>query len=176
MNIGRAWGISETSSPDMIGIVVTNAPTCGLKVFQDIWDIRQSTSPYLRYSNKLDTSINRLFTNNLVALTIFTEVIGEKIYDSSSQDLYTRCRMNPAADSDNIPAPQFVDLGLFTINALDTGASLWTPATRVGRPTYVAHGSAPDHIFEKVSAVRDDVRLNSDNNYRTGFEIWRGNH
>ena len=61
--------------------------------------------------------------------------------------------MNLAADPVNIPAPQFLNLGLSTINALDKEAILWTPTTIVGRPTDVAHGSAPDHIFEKLQRL-----------------------
>ena len=61
--------------------------------------------------------------------------------------------MNLAADPVNTPAPKFEDLGISTINALDKDASLWTPATRIGRPTDVAHGSTPDHIFEKIQRL-----------------------
>ena len=38
---------------------------------------RQSNNPNLRYSYKLDTSIDGNFTNNLVAPRIFTEVVSE---------------------------------------------------------------------------------------------------
>ena len=104
-NIGHACGISETSSPDMIWIIGATAPPCGHNVIQEIRDILQSTSPYFIKSNKLDTSINRQFANNLVAPPIFFEVIGDKLSDSSIRDLYTRCRMNLAEDPVNIPAP-----------------------------------------------------------------------
>ena len=78
--------------------------------------------------------------------------------------------MNLVADPTNVPAPQFVDLVLSTIDALDKGASLWSPATRVGRPKYVIYWSAPDHIFGKTAAVRDTVSANSEYNYKTDFE------
>ena len=55
--------------------------------------------------------------------------------------------MNFAEDPANAPSPQFVGFGISKINALDKGASLWTPAIIVVRPTFVAHGSALDHIF-----------------------------
>ena len=81
--------------------------------------------------------------------------------------------MNLTADPVNIPKPQFMDLGISTINALDKSASLWNPATRVGRPTDVTHGRVPDHIFEIVTAVREKVSAKSDYSYKTDFEIWR---
>ena len=58
-----------------------------------------------------------------------------------------------------------------TIDSLDKGASLWNPATIVGRPTDVAYGITPDNMFEIATAVRDDVSAKSDYNYKTYFEI-----
>ena len=63
--------------------------------------------------------------------------------------------MNLAADPINILASQLLDLGLLAINTLDKSASLWTPTNRVGTPMDIDHGSAHDHIFEKVTVVRD---------------------
>ena len=152
--IGHACGISETSSLDLIGIIGATASPYGLNKIQKIWNIWKSIFLDLRHSNKLDTSINQKFTNNMVAPPVFDEVLGDKLSNSSVRDLYMRCIINLVADSVNLPAPQFVDLGLSTINVLNKGDSLCTPATRVGGPVYVAHGSAPDHNFEKVTAVR----------------------
>ena len=47
---------------------------------------------------------------------------------------------------------------------MDKGASLWNPSSRVGRPTDVTHGSAPDHI-KKNTAVGDAVSAKSDYKY-----------
>ena len=111
----------------------------------------------------------------MVAPPIFAEVLGDKISHNSIRGLYMRCRMKLTADPVNIPKPQFMDLGISTINALDKSASLWNPATRVGRPTDVTHGRVPDHIFEIVTAVREKVSAKSDYSYKTDFEIWREN-
>ena len=43
----------------------------------DIDDIQQSTTPYLINSNKLDTSIDVNFTNDLVELPNFTVVLSD---------------------------------------------------------------------------------------------------
>ena len=117
----------------MIGIIGADSPPCGLNVSHEIWNTWQSTSPDLRKSDKLDTSINRQLTNNLVASPIFTEVIGDKLSDISRRDIYMCCRMNFIADPIDIPAPQFVDLGLSAITAMDKGASLWTPLPDIER-------------------------------------------
>ena len=82
-----------------------------------------------------------------------------------------RCRMNLVADPANISSPQFVNLGLSTINALDKSAIIWTPYTIVGRTIDVAHGSAPDHIFEEVIAVEKKVSAKSDCSYKLIFKF-----
>ena len=84
----------------------------------------------MRY-NKLDTTIDGNFPDNMVVPPIFSGVLCDKLSDSSIQDIYTRCGMNLAADSVNIPAPKFVDLGFSAIDVVDKGASLWTPDIRV---------------------------------------------
>ena len=90
----------------------------------------------------------------MVVPPIFTEELCEKLSDSFIQDIYMRCWMNLTEDPINISVLQFVDLGLSTMNAMDKGTSIWTPATRVGRPTYVSHWRALDHIFlEKIQRL-----------------------
>ena len=88
------------------------------------YNIQKSATPDLIKSNKLDTSIDVKFPNNLVVPPIFTEVICDKLYNSFIQDLYMPCRMNLAADPINILSLQLVDLGLSTIYSLDKGASI----------------------------------------------------
>ena len=172
-NIDNACGISENSSPDLIGIIGDTDLPCGLNVIQEIGDIRRSISPYFIKSNNLDTFINQQFTNNIFARPIFTEIIVDKLSDMSSGDLHTRCRMNLTEDPVNILALQFVDLGISTIDALDIISSLCALTTRVVRPTNAAHGSATNIIFGITTEVRDYVSTNSDYNYKTNFEIWR---
>ena len=127
-------------------------------MIQYIGDIWKSTFPDLIESNKLDTSIIQKFTDILVALPILSDKLDEELSESSSRDLYTLCRMNLVADPGNIPALQFVDLGLSTMNALDKGASLFTPATKGIMPTNVAHGRAVGHTFGITTVVRDELR------------------
>ena len=157
-------GIRKSSTPDSSDSAGTRgtgtriyigatAPPCGLNLNPKIDDIRKSATPDLMNANQLDTSIDWQFTNNLVAPPIFTDLLWEKLSYSSIQDIYTHSRMKFAADTVNISAPQLVNLGLSTINTLDTGASIWTPATIFVRPTNVAHWSAPDHILEKLQRL-----------------------
>ena len=172
-------GSSDSTRTRGTGIRIpigNTAPCCGLNVSLKIDDIRQPATPNLRNSNKLDTSIDRKLTNNLVAPPIFTDLIYEKLYNSSIWDIYTSFQMNFVANTVNIPAPQFVDLGISTIDTLDKGSSIWTPVTIFGRPMDVTHWSARDQIFGKTTPVGDVVSAKSDYNYKTDFETWRKNH
>ena len=60
----------------------------------------------LRDYDKLDTSIDGNFTNNLVAQPIFTDAVSEKIYNSSIRDHYVPVRMHLAVDPVNSVTPQ----------------------------------------------------------------------
>ena len=153
-NIGHSYEIIETSSQDLIVIIGNTVPPCGPNVSSEIDNIRQSATPYLRNSNKLDTSIDRQFTNNLNVLPIFTEIFGGKLSNSSSQYLCIRFWMNLTTDPVNIPAPPFLNLYISTIKALEKGTSLWTPNIRVGRPNNVAYWSVPDHFLRTYSGWR----------------------
>ena len=44
-------------------------------------------------------------------MSIFRKLIGDKLADGSSQDLYTRCRMNFIDDPVQIKTPQFMGMG-----------------------------------------------------------------
>ena len=66
---------------------------------------RLALRPDLINSNKLETYIDGQFTNNLVETPIFTEVLCDKLSDSSVQDIYMSFRMNLAEDPINIQAP-----------------------------------------------------------------------
>ena len=60
----------------------------------------------LRDYDKLDTSIDGNFTNNLVAQPIFTDAVSEKIYNSSIRDHYVPVGMHLAVDPVNSVTPQ----------------------------------------------------------------------
>ena len=81
----------------------TTDPPYGFNASPDIDDIWQYPTPDLRKSKKIDTSIDGRFTQNLVSQPIFTEVLCDKLSDSSCRDIYTRCRMNLTADPGNVP-------------------------------------------------------------------------
>ena len=148
------WKYSTPDYNESIGTSITignsdtsTAPPYGLNVIPKIGDTRQSPTPDLRDFDKLDTSIDGKFTNNLVTPSILTNVISDKLSNSPIWDIYVRVGMHLVADPVNSVTPQFVDLGFSTVDALDKGAGLRNPATRVRKPKDVSHCSLTDHIF-----------------------------
>ena len=131
--------IIETSSPDLLRIIGTDPP-CGLSLIQEVGDIHQPTYPGLvRQFQKLDATTDGKLSDNRDLTSIFSKVISDKLSNGSRKDLYTRCRMNLTVDSIQTQTTQLLDLGLSTINTLDEGSDLSTPATRIRRPMDGAH-------------------------------------
>ena len=125
---------------------------------------RQSASPTIIKSNKLDAAIDGKFTNNPVALPIFTKVFSDKLSNNYIPGLYARVGMHLAKDPANPVTTQFLDHGLSTVDVLNKGAGIWSPSAIVKRCPEVAHWSAKDHAVVK-----------STYNYKIDFEIWRLN-
>ena len=51
-------------------------------------------------------------------MSISIKVIGDKLSNGSSQDIYTPCKMNLTEDPIQTQTPQFINLGISTINTL----------------------------------------------------------
>ena len=167
-------GIFEKSSPVLI-VIIETSPPCWLKLSQEVFNIGQSTSPGLvRQSQKLDAAIDRNLSNNRDSTSIFRKVVCEKLSNGSIQGLYTRFRMNLAVYTFQSHTPKLVDLGISTINALDEGSGLSTPATRIQRPMHGDHWSMPNNIFGETIAVGvSESESYSDYNYKTELQVWK---
>ena len=97
-DIHNAFSAVETTYPVLIGIFTTSPP-CGINTIHKVANKRQSASPGLvRQSQKLDAFVDGNFSDNQDLTSIFSKVICDKLSKSSIWDMYTRCRMNFAAD------------------------------------------------------------------------------
>ena len=120
----------------------------------------------------MDAVVDGKLTDDLDYASILVKVIGHKLSDSFSGDLYSLCRINFADDLIQTHTPQFMDMGFSTINSLDESGGLNTPATRIQRSMYGSHWSAPDHVFdEEISVVMSEAKSDHDYNYKTGFQF-----
>ena len=121
----------------------------------------------------MDSVVDRKLPNNLNYVSIFIKLIGHKIYYGCSDDLYLRFRMNFEDDVVQTKAPQFMDMGILTINTSDEDSVLGTPATRIQSPTDGSHWSTPEHFFGEAAAVGiSSEKSDHDYNYKTYFKIW----
>ena len=137
----------------MIGGVGTSPP-CGLNRSLQVANKQQSTSPHHGQQHpKLDAVVDGKLPDDLDSASIFSKVIGHKISDGSSNDLYLRCRMNYTTDAVQTQVSQFMNLGLPLINTLDESGILSTTPTRIWRTTDGTHWMAPDHISCEMTAV-----------------------
>ena len=118
-NIYNALSIVEPLSPVLI-LIVSTYPPCGIEANQKVVNKWQSTSHgSVGHTQILDAAVDTKFPNDLDSEYISSKAIGHNLYDGSSSDLYTLCRMNFAADIFQAQTTQFMDSGFSTINTLD---------------------------------------------------------
>ena len=175
----RINAISKNSTPYTSGISGTSAaPPAGGIWSPGIGNIWQSTSPNIREFDELNADVDRKFSNNLIVPPVITQVFREKISGSPIRDIYARCGVNLATDHVNPMESQLLDHGLYTVNSLNKGAGICSPATITIRSWDVPHWSAADHAIVKSAAVGDAVVAKLDyreENYKTNFKIWMEN-
>ena len=139
----------EAPYPVLIGIVATSSP-CGLNAIQQVANKRKSASPVLvGNTQKLDAVVDGNFPDALDSASIFSKVIGQKLSNSYRSDLYSRCRINFAADPVQIQTPQFMDMWFSAINALYETIGPITPDTIIQIPMDGSHWRVVDHFLVK---------------------------
>ena len=105
----------------------------------------------------MNAAVDRNFSNDMIVMTVRTQVSGDELSDSSSRYLYKCFRVNLTTESVNTVAPQFVNNGLSIINTLNKSAGIWIPANRVKRSPDFTHCSTEDNTERKKAAVGDAV-------------------
>ena len=82
--------------------------------------------------------------------------------------------MNLTEYSAQTQTPEFVDLGILAINALDEGSGIITPANRIQRPMDGPNWRAHNNIFGETSSVGViEERFDYDSNYKLIFKFGR---
>ena len=106
------------NSPVMIGGGTTVSPTrTGI---QEIVSPKGSTgSVEVKNTQIFNISINVNWTNKGESTLILSKVIRQELSHNSSSDIYSRCRDNFMSDSVGTKIPDFMNLGLPAVNALD---------------------------------------------------------
>ena len=113
-------------------VIVDTYPPCGLDTSLQVENKRQSTSTALvGNTQKLDAVVDINLLNDMDYASIFGELIGHKLSGSSSNDLNLRCRIKFVGQVVQTQTPQFMDMGILTINSLDESSVLGTPANSI---------------------------------------------
>ena len=151
------------------------SPSSGNSGSLQVINKRQSTaSDEIGSTKKFDTSVDIKLDNDEDSTSILRNVIGRKLSDSFSANLHLRCWMDLSSNTVGTKALHFVDLGILAVNASYEVNIFGTPATRIRRPTYGPHWSAPDHIFgEATAVVMGATKSELEYNYKTDFQNWR---
>ena len=93
-NIRNAIGIVEPPYPVMI-VIIGTYPPCGLNASQEVGNKRHPTYlGLIRQSPKLGSVVAGKLSDDQDLTLIFSKVIGDKLSEGSSQDIYTRGRKN----------------------------------------------------------------------------------
>ena len=118
-DIGHAISIEHAPSPFLI-VIFGTSPPCGMNGSLQVANKCQPTYPALVWNTQqLDDVVDGKLPNDLDSASIFSKVMGYKLSDGSSDDLYLRYRMEFLADVVQTQTPQFMDMGLPAINTLD---------------------------------------------------------
>ena len=115
----------------------------------------------------MDTAVDKKLPGDRDSASIFSMVIGHKLSHGPSDDFYLRFRMDFSSNDIQTEAPEFVNLGLPTINTSNKLGVLGFTATRIRSPTDGSHWSVLDHIFGKATAVKMSApRSDQDYSYK----------
>ena len=122
---------SRYNRPVLIGGIGV-PQTMGNSGSQDILKNWKSTSPSLgRNAQKFDASVDGSLINDGDFVSIFIKVLGHKLVDSISADIYSRCRLEFTSNFVGTKAPDFVHLGIPDVNSSDEFDAFVTPSNRV---------------------------------------------
>ena len=152
--------------------VLAPPPTLGHSWRLEVLNKRQSRSLSLsRNTQKIEISVDENLANDRDSTSIFKKVLGQKLSNSLSADIYLRFWTDFTSEAIGTEAPNFANLGLLEVNTLDEFNALGTRATRVRRPMYGSHWSAPGHVSGEVTAVgMRRTRSEQNYSYKTDFE------
>ena len=112
------------------------------------------TPLWTRNAEKLKTSIDGFFADDRVLKPIFSNVVGCKFADNCIVNVNLPCRMNSGSNVVFTQNPNFINLGIASVNTTDKLGSIRNPTTRVGRPTSRSNRIRHGHDIEEATSDR----------------------
>ena len=87
----------------------------------------------LRGAQPLETFIHIIYAKHRDPAPTWSKVIGHKLSDESSTDVYARCQMNLTHDAILEESPNFMNLGISSVHTSGKLGSIFIPTTIIGR-------------------------------------------
>ena len=128
----------------------------------------------VRNSQPFHTSINGNSYKHRDPAPNFSKVIGCKLSNDYSADIYSRCRMKFTRDAVLTEIPNFMNLGLSSVHTLDELGSFSIPGTRIGSNISGSNWLPPGYLIGEVTpAIMSRTRSKKKHNSKTYFETRR---
>ena len=141
---------SRATTPVRIG-TGPSVPPISIRI-QDIEGPRRSVIPQeVSNVDPPDASINRISSKNRDPTPTWSKVIGRKFANKSIADVYPRSRMNFASDTVLSKSPNFMDLGMLSVNTTDNLGSVFAPTTRIGPATHGSNWLPRSHFISEAT-------------------------
>ena len=155
----------------------------GTSVSPDRTESKEISSPCgpispvkFRNSQPFHTSINGNSSEHRYPMPNFSKLIGRKLSENSSADVYARSQVNFTHDTVLAESPNFMNMGLSSVHRSDELGSFIIPSTIIIRPIDGYKCLPPVHLIFEVAASRMG-RTRSEQKYssKTDFETMREN-
>ena len=161
---------SRTTNPVWIGTEPSVFPI-SIRI-QEIDSPRRYIIPQeVSSADPLDASTTRISSKHSASLPISSKVIGSKFTNESITDVYARGQRNTMSDAVLSKIPNFMDLGLLSVNTTDELGFVFAPTTTT---TLVTHGSnwiLCSHRFSVATSDRVSGTKSKQNyNFKSFFE------
>ena len=130
----------------------------------------------VRNSQPFHTSVNENSDENGDPKATFSKLIGRKLSNNSSADVYSLCWVKFTRDAVLTKSPNFMNLGLSPVHASDEFVSFSIPNTRIGSPTDGYNWIPPvrcigEVIADRMSRTRSDQNCISKTDFETRTKI-----
>ena len=128
----------------------------------------------VRNAEPLDASINGISYKHSDPAPTWSKVIGSKFSNKSRADVYSCCRKNLTSDTVLSESPNFMDLGLSSVNRTDELGSVFDPTTIIRSLTHGFNCLPHSHRISEATADRaSGNNLKHSYNFKSDFETRR---
>ena len=125
----------------------------------------------VRNAEPLDASIHIIPSKHRDPTQSWSKIIGGKLANKSSADVYARFQMNLASDTALYESKNSIDFGLSHVDTTDEIGSVFAPTTRIGSATHGSDWIPRSHCISEATVDRvSAVKSKNHYNFKSEFE------